>query len=70
MLAGVTSLEHVDERLRCILDALDDMGLPAKSNLQSLDDGVVEELRGLFKPKPTVAKKVARPDPAEAVPIL
>jgi len=38
-----------------ILDALDDMGIPVKSNLAALDDAVVAELRELFKPKPKTA---------------
>ena len=40
-----------------ILDALEDMGLEAKSNLSPLDDAVVAELRDLFKPKPVRPSK-------------
>jgi translation initiation factor IF-2 len=40
-----------------IMDALDDMGVEhVRSNLASLDDALVEELRLLFKPKPSTAK--------------
>ena len=35
-----------------LMDALDDMGIQAKSNLAALDDNVVADLRELFKPKP------------------
>jgi translation initiation factor IF-2 len=35
-----------------LMDALDDMGIQAKSNLAALEDGVVSDLRELFKPKP------------------
>ena len=35
-----------------LMDALDDMGIPAKSNLAALEDSVVADLRELFKPKP------------------
>lgn len=47
-----------------ILDALDDMGMPAKSNLAPLDDTVVAELRELFKPKPKPARQ-AKEDPVQ-----
>lgn len=39
-----------------ILDALDDMGIEAKSNLATLEEHVVGELRDLFKPKPKPAR--------------
>ncbi len=35
-----------------LMDALADMGIQAKSNLAALEDGVVSDLRELFKPKP------------------
>jgi translation initiation factor IF-2 len=52
---GITSEE--------VMDALDDMGVKVKSNLATLEDKVVAELRGLFKPKPSAA----RPAKSEAV---
>lgn len=39
-----------------IIDALDDMGIQAKSNLAVLDEPVVLELRELFKPKPKLTR--------------
>ena len=38
-----------------ILDALDDMGVVVKSNLASVEDSLVAELRELFRPKPKSA---------------
>ena len=45
-----------------ILDALDDMGAPAKSNLAQLEDPLVAELRDLFRPKPKPAARSAKED--------
>lgn len=45
-----------------ILDALDDMGIQAKSNLAVLEDNVVAELRELFKPKPKSVSRSAKDD--------
>ena len=47
---------HVDSQE--IRDALEDMGVTVKSNLAKVDDAIVDELRGLFKPKPKPARSV------------
>ncbi len=51
-----------------ILDALSDMDLPITSDLASLEDSVVEELKTLFKPKPASAK--SKPAPVVAKPAV
>ena len=43
-----------------IIDALEDMNIQVKSNLSSVNDDVVAELRELFKPKPKSAVRSSR----------
>ncbi|MCU0230720.1 MAG: translation initiation factor IF-2 [Acidobacteria bacterium] len=50
-----------------LMDALDDMGVPAKSNLASLEESVVADLRELFKPKPKPKAPAASSAKEEAV---
>lgn len=48
-----------------IIDALEDMDIAVKSNLQVIDDSVVAELRELFKPRPTAPSKAMVDDAVE-----
>lgn len=48
-----------------IIDALEDMDIAVKSNLQVIDDSVVAELRELFKPRPTAPSKAVVDDAVE-----
>ncbi|NJN63492.1 MAG: translation initiation factor IF-2 [Acidobacteria bacterium] len=45
-----------------IIDALEDMDISVKSNLQALDEPVVAELRELFKPRPSAPAKSVSED--------
>ncbi len=45
-----------------IIDALEDMDVPVKSNLQAIDDALVAEIRELFKPRPKPQPRTVKDD--------